>query len=105
MLVRYDLLRGVGRDRSNRRQKLPLTWIRIEIRVDENTVASSTGVFTIGIVATMQGRQIAPYFTGPKHAGENLADVLKRRPRSYLPLIQMSDALVRSQNPLRALNQ
>jgi hypothetical protein len=28
--LRYDLLRGVSRDASNRRQKLPLIWIRIE---------------------------------------------------------------------------
>ena len=55
-----------------------------------------TGVFTSGIVATMQGRQIALYFTGPKHAGENLADVLKRRAAELPPLIQMSDALSRN---------
>jgi transposase len=55
-----------------------------------------TGVFTSGIVATMQGRQIALYFTGPKHAGENLAEVLKRRAAELPPLIQMSDALSRN---------
>ena len=48
-----------------------------------------TGVFTSGIVATMQGRQIALYFTGAKHAGENLAEVLKRRAAELPPLIPM----------------
>jgi hypothetical protein len=38
-----------------------------------------TGVFTSGIVSTASGRKIALYFTGRQHAGENLADVLKRR--------------------------
>jgi hypothetical protein len=55
-----------------------------------------TGVFTSGIVAAMQGRQIALYFTGPKYAGENLADVLERRAAALPPLIQMSDALSRN---------
>jgi transposase len=55
-----------------------------------------TGVFTSGIVATAQDRQIALYFTGPKHAGENLAEVLKRRAAELPPLMQMSDALSRN---------
>ena len=55
-----------------------------------------TGVFTSGIVATIEGRQIALYFTGPKHAGENLADVLQRRAAQLSPPIQMGDALSRN---------
>jgi transposase len=55
-----------------------------------------TGVFTSGIVATIEGRQIALYFTGPKHAGENLAEVLKRRAAQLSPPIQMGDALSRN---------
>lgn len=55
-----------------------------------------TGVFTSGIVSTFEGRKIALYFTGSKHAGENLADVLKRRDRGLSPLVQMCDALSRN---------
>lgn len=55
-----------------------------------------TGVFTSGIVATGQGRRIALYFTGPKHAGENLADMLQRRAAQLGPPIQMCDALSRN---------
>ena len=55
-----------------------------------------TGVFTSGIVATSEGRKIALYFTGRQHAGENLADVLRRRATELLPPIQMSDALSRN---------
>jgi hypothetical protein len=56
-----------------------------------------TGVFTSGIVATRQGHRIAMFFTGPKHAGENLGDVLRRRAASLSAPIQMCDAL--SRNP------
>jgi transposase len=37
------------------------------------------GVFTSGIVSVGQGRKIALYFTSNKHAGENIASVLKQR--------------------------
>jgi hypothetical protein len=52
-----------------------------------------TGVFTSGIVSTREGRKIALYFTGRKHAGENLADVLAHRAAELGPPIQMCDAL------------
>jgi transposase len=55
-----------------------------------------TGVFTSGIVATGQGRQIALYFTGPKHAGENLADMLQQRAAQLGPPIHVCDALSRN---------
>lgn len=55
-----------------------------------------TGVFTSGIVSTRQGRQIALYFTGRQHAGENLADVLGQRAAELPAPIQMSDALSRN---------
>ena len=55
-----------------------------------------TGVFTSGIVSSWQGRKIALYFTGPKHAGENLAEVLKQRAKQASPIIQMCDALSRN---------
>jgi transposase len=55
-----------------------------------------TGVFTSGIVATRQGHRMALFFTGPKHAGENLADVLRRRAAKLSAPIQMCDALERN---------
>ncbi len=55
-----------------------------------------TGVFTSGIVATGAGRKIALYFTGRQHAGENLAEVLKRRAPELSAPIQMCDALSRN---------
>jgi transposase len=55
-----------------------------------------TGTFTSGIVSICGGRHIALYFTGPKHAGENLADVLKQREPGLPPPIHMCDALSRN---------
>lgn len=55
-----------------------------------------TGVFTSGIVSTREGRKIALFFTGRKHAGENLAEVLARRAAELGPPIQMCDALSRN---------
>ena len=49
-----------------------------------------------GIVWICQGRRIALYFTGCKHAGENLAEVLKQRSPDLPPAIQMCDALSRN---------
>jgi transposase len=55
-----------------------------------------SGVFTSGIVSISGGRKIALYFTGWKHAGENLADVLSRRAAELDAPIQMCDALSRN---------
>jgi transposase len=45
-----------------------------------------TGVFTTGVVSTREGQKIALFFTGSKHAGENLKDVkARRRTRSTNP--------------------
>ena len=58
--------------------------------------AERTGVFTSGLVWIVQERRIALYFTGCKHAGENLAEVLKQRSADLPPPIQMCDALSRN---------
>ena len=55
-----------------------------------------TGVFTSGIVSVGEGRKIALYFTGSRHAGENLAEVLKKRHAELPSPILMCDALSRN---------
>jgi hypothetical protein len=55
-----------------------------------------TGTFTSGIVSIWREWKIALYFTGWKHAGENLADVLKWRAAELESPIQMCDALSRN---------
>jgi transposase len=63
---------------------------------DADLAAERTGVFTSGIVSIGEGHRIGLYFTGRKHAGENLADVLKQRPAGLETPIQMCDALTRN---------
>ena len=55
-----------------------------------------TGLFTSGIVSTHEGRRIALFFSGRKHAGENLKDVLAQRAEELDSPIQMCDALSRN---------
>ncbi len=55
-----------------------------------------TGMFTTGIVSQCEDRQIAIFFTGKKHGGENLGDVLLKRAKELQPPIQMCDALSRN---------
>jgi len=55
-----------------------------------------TGTFTSGIIATSAGHRIALFFSGRKHVGENLADVLRQRASNLPPPIQMCDALSRN---------
>jgi len=72
------------------------TAMRI-LALQRETAEDRTGVFTTGIVATtLQGRRITLFFSGDKHAGENLAEVLRRRAAESPPPIQMCDALSRN---------
>ena len=71
------------------------TGMRI-LRLAREPSGKRTGVFTSGIVSLWQGRKIALFFTGRQHAGENLADVLKRRAAELAAPIQMCDALSRN---------
>ena len=51
-----------------------------------------TGIFTTGIIAIVGEYQIALFFTGRQHAGENTEDVCIAREKECSPLIVMSDA-------------
>jgi hypothetical protein len=67
-------------------------------RVDaaKKKASERTGLFTSGIVSTCEGYRIALFFSGRKHAGENLADVLRQRAAELAPPIQMCDPLSRN---------
>ena len=66
------------------------------LRLEREPSDQRTGVFTSGILATGAGKKMALYFTGRQHAGENLADVLRRRAPDLSAPIQMCDALSRN---------
>ncbi len=63
---------------------------------DPAQIPDRTGVFTSGIVSVLDGHRIALFFTGHRHAGENLVAVLKQRASHLGPPIQMCDALSRN---------
>jgi transposase len=71
------------------------TGMRI-LRLAREPSDERTGVFTTGIVATGPGWKVALYVSGSKHAGENLAEVLKHRVAGLRAPIQMCDALSRN---------
>ena len=63
---------------------------------DQEKAPERRGIFTSGIVCSCAGHLIALFFTGWKHAGENLRDVLVQRASQLEPPIQMCDALSRN---------
>jgi len=67
-----------------------------KIQINGKDASDRKGIFTSGIVSICNGYRIAMFFTGHKHAGENLADVLKHRASELSAPIQMSDALSRN---------
>ena len=54
------------------------------------------GLYTSGVVALRDDHRVALFFSGRRHAGENLAEVLKHRAEELPPPIQMCDALSRN---------
>jgi hypothetical protein len=55
-----------------------------------------TGLYTSGVVSRKDGRDIVLFFSGKRHAGENLANVLRQRAAELEAPIQMCDALSRN---------
>ena len=63
---------------------------------DDKTGRERTGMFTTGVIAETAQAKIALFFTGQKHAGENLGTVLAHRDAALGPPIHMCDALSRN---------
>jgi len=57
-----------------------------------------TGIFTTCIIAQVDQIRVALFFTGQKHAGENLNQVLHRRATGLAEPLQMCDALTRNES-------
>ena len=68
----------------------------LELLKEVNEKSTRTGMFTTGVVSMAEDRKIALFFTGPKHAGENMTDLLQQRSDHLQPPIQMCDALSRN---------
>lgn len=63
---------------------------------DRPNAPERKGIFTSGVISACDGRRIALFFSGGRHAGENLQEVLRRRAADLGPPIQMCDALSRN---------
>ena len=63
---------------------------------DDSQDPSRTGLFTSGVMSTRDGVRIALFFSGRRHAGENLTTVLKLRATELDAPIQMCDGLSRN---------
>jgi transposase len=77
------------------------THMRVQSVRKEIAAAGSeqerTGIFTTSIISKVDQRQIALFFTGQKHAGENLNQLLQRRAAGLDQPMQMCDALSRNE--------
>lgn len=69
------------------------TRVRILSCLQEDRLEKGRATQTSGIVVQVGERKIALYFSGRRHAGENLAELLKLRADELGLPIQMSDAL------------
>lgn len=67
-----------------------------DLHADGSANPNRTGLFTSGVVATRDGVRVALFFSGRKHAGENLSDVLQHRATELDSPIQMCDGLSRN---------
>jgi transposase len=76
---------------SGGRQGTPLSAAE-----DESIAEERSGLYTSGVVALLDGHRVALFFSGRRHAGENLSQVLKHRAETLPPPIQMCDALSRN---------
>jgi transposase len=90
--VREELIRQAAQGEIVHNDDTSMRVLRLQREASDQR----TGVFTTGIVSVAQDREIALYFTGRQHAGENLADLLKRRPEQAPAPIQMCDASSRN---------
>ena len=66
------------------------------LEVETSRPLDRSGIFTTGIMSIVGERTIGLFFTGWRHAGENLAQVLADRDKDRETAIQMCDALSRN---------
>lgn len=70
--------------------------IKAELAAASNKDDVRTGLFTTSVVCRGDGCDIALFFTGRRHAGENLRDLLLQRASDLGPVMQMCDGLERN---------
>jgi len=68
------------------------------VAADKDDKDPRTGIFTTSLICQYGPQQIALFFTGREHAGENLDRLLKNRAPSLDKPLQMCDALARNRS-------
>lgn len=94
MLVYTELIRLAAQGKLIHNDDTTARILDLEQQIakeKEENPKARTGIFTSGIVSVEELHQIALFFTGRKHAGENLEEVLKHRAEELGLPIQMSD--------------
>ena len=98
--VHEELVRQAAQGRllHNDDTSMQVLELRREIdRLEASGETDRTGIFSSGIVSELaDGHRVALFFTGRKHAGENIADLLRHRSSALAPPIQMCDGLERN---------
>jgi transposase len=99
-------LKPVGQELLRQLAQVPLihtddTSMKI-LKVKREPEDPRTGLFTTGIVGVAEDHKIGIFFTGPQHAGENLAEVLNHRAEQLESPILMCDALSWNTSKLKA---
>ena len=110
--TQWELVRDAGRDLEPAHEELIRQAAQGEVLHNDDTPmkilehlkenkerrkeGECTGTFTTGIVSMAGERQMALFFTGRNHAGENMTRVLSEREGQRAPPIQMCDGLERN---------
>jgi len=84
------ILELLGKRRENHPEVVEAASARDGVPLDR------TGLFTTAVVSMREGREIVLFFSGRRHAGENLREVLARRASALGRPIQMGDALAKN---------
>jgi len=72
------------------------TGARILALMSQPPPKDRTGIFTTAVISKVQEHEICLFFTGRKHAGENLTEILRQRQRQCDRPILMADAASRN---------
>ncbi len=91
-----ELVRQAAQGKLLHNDDTTMRILDLEPPSSEGPGPDRTGLFTTGIVSVGEDRRIALFFTGRKHAGENLADLLVQRSEELSAPLQMCDALSRN---------
>jgi transposase len=100
--VHDELIRQAAQGRLLHNDDTSMEVLALRKRIEQEQKSGQaksdrTGIFLTNIVAELDDRhQIALFFTGRNHAGENMAALLARRAADLQPPIQMCDGLDRN---------